>query len=264
VSGSEPVPKGSPNTGGWAWVEAAAGMLGRDEREAVLGDLIEAGAGVGQAILAVLGLVLRREAEVWKFWRPWIAVFGLSMPCSFLLMGASLAVSGSVQNILASSHEVVGPLSGSPWLSAIPQVLLLVGWSWTAGFVAGSISRRTLWVSAVCCLLPCLFCFSRFRVESLSPFCLFLFLLPAVWGAREGLRSGQIKRAAAIVLAVAVTLLTITTLHTRGEPWWNPPRWLIALFLTWPSWYMAAISTRARPIADPRHLEQYKSGEETT
>jgi hypothetical protein len=238
-------------------------MLGRDEREAVLGDLIEAGEGARQAMLAVLGLVLRREAEAWKIWRPWIAAFGVSVPCSFLLMGASLSVSRALQNIFASSHGLVAHPSGSPWLSVIPQALLLVGWSWTGGFVVGSVSRRTLWVSTVSCLLPCMFCVSRFRVESLSPFCLLVFLLPAVWGASNGLRIGQIKRASAILLAVAVTLLSVPTLLSHGAPWWSPPRWLIAMTLTWPAWYLAAISTKSRQKPDTRNHERWTDGEET-
>lgn len=80
-------------------------MLGRDEREAVLGDLFEAGEGSWQAMVAVIGLVLRREAEVWKIWRPWVAAFGLSVPCSFLLMGASLSVSSALQYILAQGCD---------------------------------------------------------------------------------------------------------------------------------------------------------------
>jgi hypothetical protein len=234
-------------TGSWAWVEAASRMLERDEREVVLGDLIEAGEGTWRAMLAVLGLVLRREAQVWTFRRPWIAALGLSVPCSFLLMGASLSVSRGLQNIYVSSHGA--------WTSVVPQALLLVGWSWTGGFVVGSVSRRTLWASAVSCLVPCMFCLARFRVESLSPACLFLFLVPAVWGASYGVRIGRINRVSAILLALAVTLLTIPTLHIHGEPWWNPPRWLIALTLTWPAWYLAAMSTKTPREPDTRHWE---------
>jgi hypothetical protein len=229
-------------------------MLERDEREAVLGDLIEAREGVWQATLAVLGLVLHRQAEAWKIWRPWVAAFGLSVPCSFLLMGASLSVSRALQDTFASGHGA--------WLSAMPQVLLLLGWSWTGGFVVGSISRRTLWASTASCLLPCLFCLSRFRVESLSPACLLLFIVPAVWGARDGVRVGRIKRTSAILLAAAVTLLTIPTLHFHGEPWWNPPRWLIALTLAWPAWYLAAISAMTRRKLDAGNGERWADGEE--
>jgi hypothetical protein len=250
-------------TGGWAWVNAASRMLGRDEREAVLGDLIEAGEGVWSALFAVLGLVLRREGEVWKTWRPWVAAFALSVPGSFLLMGASVSVSRALQNVFASSHELVGSASGSPWPSAIPQVLLLAGWSWTGGFVVGSLSRRTLWVSAAACLIPCMFCLSRFRMESLSSSCLFLFLLPSVWGASKGFRIGRINRASAILLAIAVTLLTVPTLHSHSESWWNPPRWLIALTLTWPSWYLAATSTKTREEPNTRNHERWTDREET-
>lgn len=238
-------------------MEAASRMLRRDEREAVLGDLIESGEEARDALFAVLGLVLRREAAVWKTWHPWVAAFALSVPCSFLLMGASVSVSRAFQNIFTSTPGLVGNSSSSPWLSAVPQVLLLAGWSWTAGFVVGSLSRRTLWVSAASCLIPCVFCLSRFRIESLSPSCLLLFLLPAVWGANKGLRIGRVKRASAILLAVAVTLLMIPTLHIHGEPWWNPPRWLTALTLTWPAWYLAATSTKTRQKPDTRNHERW-------
>src|SRR5256885_12018580 len=37
-----------------------------------------------------------------------------------------------------------------------------------------SLSRRTLWVSLTACCMACSFCLVRFRVESLSRFCLLL------------------------------------------------------------------------------------------
>lgn len=259
----EPVPRETRVTGAWTWLEAASSVLAPDEREAVLGDLIEAGEGVWRATLAVLGLVLRREVLLWGMWRPWIAAFGLSLPSSFLLMGTSLSVTRALLTIVAPSHGPVGHSLGLPWLSVIPQTLLLLGWSWTAGFVVSTISRRTLWVSILACLVPCLFCLSRFQAESLPPYCLFLFLLPAVWGAGDGVRIGRIKRASAMLLAVAVTLLTVPTLHLRGEPWWTPPRYLIAATLTWPAWYLAVISTKARHSPGTRRLARCTQAEET-
>ncbi len=54
----------------WSLVQIAAQLLERDEREAVLGDLVETGESAWQGLLDVLGLVIRREATVWKTWRP--------------------------------------------------------------------------------------------------------------------------------------------------------------------------------------------------
>ena len=84
---------------GWFFVEAAARLLARDEREAVLGDLVERNENVRQGLLGVLGLAFRQGAVPWKSWRPWLAGFGVALPSSFLLMGFSLSVSWSYLTI---------------------------------------------------------------------------------------------------------------------------------------------------------------------
>ncbi len=60
-------------------------MLEPDEREAVRGDFAESGETSGQALRNVLGLVLRRQAALWKDWRPWLALVGLVAPLGVLL-----------------------------------------------------------------------------------------------------------------------------------------------------------------------------------
>ena len=50
----------------WSFVEAAARLLAHDEREAVLGDMVDGNENVWQGLLGVLGLVFRREAVVGK------------------------------------------------------------------------------------------------------------------------------------------------------------------------------------------------------
>jgi len=56
---------------GWPLVELASKLFDRDERETVVGDLLEANETTWQALLNVLGLVLRRQALLWKQLSPW-------------------------------------------------------------------------------------------------------------------------------------------------------------------------------------------------
>lgn len=195
-----------------------------------MGDLAEREESPWQGLLGVLGLVIRRHAMLWKTWRPWLAALGLACPASFLLMGYSLAVTLSFQRVIGSN------ISAEAWLLLISRIVSLAARSWTAGFVVGSISRRTLWASAACCCLPCLFCLERFRGWPLSRFGLLLFLIPAICGIRKGLRLSRIRRATAIVLAIVVTLSTI--------PAWIASVWTLNWLLLWPSWYLVANSKK--------------------
>ena len=160
---------------GWWLVTTAAQMLHEHEREAVLGDLAEAADSSWRGVCDVFGLVVRREAALWTSWRPWLAAFGIALPASLLLMGVSVSVSLGLQNTVA-----LRPL--------LSRIVLLLGGAWTAGWMAGWVSWRTIWATALLAALPCLFCLSSFRMPSLSPVSLLLFLPPAIWGVRSGLR----------------------------------------------------------------------------
>jgi hypothetical protein len=213
--------------------------LEREEREAVRGDLAESGAGPSEALLDVFGLVMRRHMLHWKSWRPWLAAFGLALPGTLLLLGLSFSISQTYQRMLDPVIFEATGLKLAPGLSLLLcQVSLLIGWSWTCGFVMGSVSRRTVWVSVALSCIPCLFCLSRFHVESLSRFCVLLFLPPAVWGVSRGLQIAPIRRGSAIALAVGITVLTIPTWSSAG-PW--IPNWA----LSWPAWYMVATARRS-------------------
>jgi hypothetical protein len=72
-------------------VDLVSRLLQPEEREVVQGDLLEGGESAWQSLLGVVGLVIRREAALWRNWRPWLAAFGLALPSSFLLMGFSLS-----------------------------------------------------------------------------------------------------------------------------------------------------------------------------
>ena len=232
----------------WSLVDLAARLLERDEREAVLGDLVEARESAWEGLFGVLGLVVRRQALLWKSWRPWLAGFGVALPNSFLLMGASLSVSWSYQRLLCPNLLREASLTlGSGLMVLFYQAVLLTGWAWTGGFVVGAASRRTLWASTLLCYSPCLFCLSRFRVESLSRFCLLLFLLPAIWGVRRGLRSSRMKLGSALVLALVITALMIPA--WSGGQGWGAPRLSLNWALSLPAWYLVA--TGRRPGAEP-------------
>lgn len=230
---------------GWSLVAVTARLLPRDEREAALGDLVEAGESAWQGLLDVLTFVLHRQAILWKSWRPWLAAFGLTVPNSFLLMGASVSVSQTFLRL--TGHAVLGggrltALHDLVYL--LCQVFLLLACSWAGGFAAASVSRRTLWVSAFLCALPCLFCLTRFRIESLPRVSLFLFLLPAILGVRRGLGIVQIKLSFAIALALAMTLLTLLMLSGGGSGF-------LSWALLWPAWYLVAVARESGNKAEP-------------
>ncbi|MGD0302492.1 MAG: hypothetical protein ABSE86_35910 [Bryobacteraceae bacterium] len=199
-------------------MEITAQLLEPNEREAVVGDLEEAGESTWRGLRGVLGLVIRRQAALWKSWQPWVAAFGLALPFSFMLMGFSLSVGWSYQRFIGM---------GAGFWPLISRLFLLVAWSWTGGFVVGSLSRRTLWMSIAATCSPCLFCLARFRESSLPSICLLLFLGPAIAGVLKGLQITQIKLFWAIILAIAITLAMI-------------PMGRITWVLVWPAWYMAA------------------------
>jgi hypothetical protein len=231
---------------GWSCVQAAAQLLELNEREAVLGDLMETGENAWRGLLEVSGLVIRRQLLLWKNWRPWLASLGLALPGSLLLMGFSVSISQTYQRLInATVLKGIGLTVGPGATLLLCNVVLLIAWSWTGGFVLGSMSRRTVRVSAVFAFVPCVFCLERFRVESLSRFCLLLFLLPAVWGVHRGLQIARIKLRSAIVLAALVTILTIPTWSSSGS-------WLPNWALSWPAWYLVATAWRGAHVKEGR------------
>ena len=216
----------------WPLVEVAARLLERGEREAVLGDLLETGEGTWRGLLDVLGLVIRRQLLHWKNWQPWLAMFGLALPSSLLLMGVSVSVSSTYEHLLDRRILIGSPQTiREGFLQLLCSGLLLIGCSWSCGFVVGSLSRRTLWVSIASSCFACLFCLVRFREPSLSRFCLFLFLVPAIWGVRQGLRLIRIDLVLAIFLAIATTTLMILPSNGRGL-------WTLNWSVLWPAWYL--------------------------
>jgi len=153
------------------------------------------------------------------------------LPSSFLLMGASVGMSMAYQSLNP-------PKSLNQQSLFLFQVLLLAAWSWSGGFVVGKLSRQTLWASVLLCFAPCLFCFARFRIPSLSRASLLLFLLPAALGVLQGLRRTQIRLKAAFALALSVTALMVLL-------WIGGRLWFVNWSLIWPVWYIVSTARRA-------------------
>jgi hypothetical protein len=192
----------------------------------------------------VLGLVLRRQVTRWE-WRSGLVAAGLSLGGSLLLMGISVSLSLSGVQVLRSGVASGGAASQAHLLSElVSQSVLLLGCAWSCGYFVAHCARRTLWASGFLCCLPCCFCFTRFCVEPLSPWCLFLFLGPAFAGARRALHRGPLRRSPALQLALVVTASMLLCWVNEGSHW----NWVARVFdplLIGPAWYLVTLA-RAR------------------
>jgi hypothetical protein len=135
----------------WELVELSSGFLEGDEREAVLGDILESGDSGPRAFLGVLGLVVRRQVVVWMNWRPWAVLTAVILPLGFLLSIISRETSdGSAIYIWMYANNWDWALTknagfwrllGETSMSLSLTYLTLGCWSWVAGFVLGFFSR---------------------------------------------------------------------------------------------------------------------------
>ena len=223
----------------WSLVEFAARPLSRDEREAVLGDSLEAGDGAWQTLFGVLGFVFRRQLLLWKSWRPWLAVFVFGLPSSFLLMDVSVSVTCTYDLLMGLQVGHWAPTGNEGFALLLCHIFLLIAWSWTSGFTLGSLSPRTLWLNAALCSFVALYFADHFRLYSISNFSPFQFLLPAIWGIRQGVRTVRLRLAPAFLLAATVTTLMISA-------WNSSALWVFNWLLLCPALYLVATARRSR------------------
>jgi hypothetical protein len=231
----------------WKLIEAMALKLTPTERGVVLGDLIETRESAWRGMREISWLVARRQLQSWNGWGPWLAAPGLALPCSFMLMGFSFAISSELRNHFAHGGQL-SFFSTEPaeFISLLCQVFVLVICAWAAGFTVESVSRRTFVVSTICCFLPCVFCLLRFRQESLPRVCLLLFLFPAIAGVCFSKRGGKINRSRALALALVATIC-MAVLAARGH----------MSVLNWesigPVWYLVMLPARPARMASLRN-----------
>jgi len=161
----------------------------------------------------------------------------------------------------------------------------LLGWSWTCGFVLGSLSGRAVWLTwSVFYLVVLNSAWARFvlvgniilrdprplrlLMAATLPLSIaaLLFLFPALFGAFVGVRRRVLPMHHAYLLGSVITILTILTTWTSGwyeaahEVWsggvWPgvswPMRLLPFLLVSWPAAYLLATAYR-------QHTEEGKT-----
>ena len=241
-------------------VDSVARLLDSNERDAVLGDSLEAGEGPCQALFSILGLVLRRQILVWRSWRPWLAAFGFAVPCTWLLMTVSLSVTCTSERLLGFNLGHWAPTGNEGCALLACHIFLLIAWSWTSGFAIGSLSPRTLWTNAVLFLLLAQYLHHMYIVAApiptmhgavaggfpfygssltLAPLAPFLFVLPAIWGVRQGVRTLRLNLGPAGLLAASMALLMLAA-------WTSNALWVFNWLLLGPAFCLLATARRSR------------------
>ena len=206
--------------------EMATILLAPKDRDAVLGDLEETGAGRWSALRSVLGLVVRQQVELWRAWQPGVASC-VAFAGSFLLLSVSFGLSVDARHLLRDQRG---------YGSVLCAALLMLSWAWTSGFVVGSLSGKTRWVSTTLCAIPCLSCVLRFQETSVSRLCVLLFLLPGLVGAVQGVRRVRLSHRTALTVAIAMTALMSVWGGMYMRNW----------FLFLPAWWLVAHRERSK------------------
>jgi hypothetical protein len=244
----------------WRLVELVSRMLESDEGEAVRGDLAESGEAAGPALRQVLGLVVWRQMSLWRDWRPWLALVALVAPIGLLLGLNSVWIGRSYDLYLwiVRNYGAIDPVIlrdtglrvGHGTVSLVCHSLLLACWSWTAGFVLASLSRRAIGVNGPLFFLMLLVgegwgapkyhyyvagaVFAKTLYSVLLPLILLavLVLLPSLWGMVQGLRQSTLLLPHAIFLAAFIAAMTVLA-RPSALWWWN---WPVGYMLVTAGW----------------------------
>lgn len=222
----------------WPLVEFAAAPLAQEERDAVIGDSLEAGDTPWKALASVVGLVFRRQFSRWKSWRPWFATFLLALPAGYLLIYVSISVASTSERLLGLKVGHWAPTGHEGFLMLLCHIFLLITWAWTSGFAVGSISPRTLcFTVALCCAMfqiPAV----HLKIGPISPYYSLLFVAPTIWGILQGKRTRCLNLRTALLLAITMTALTTAA-------WINNALWILNWFLLFPVWLLVATAVRS-------------------
>jgi hypothetical protein len=202
-------------TARWGIVETLSLLLPAREREVVRGDIAEAGENVLEAVRDILGLAFRRQLEPWKALGPWLALAAIVVPYGIRLSNwsAYLAHISAIYSWLylnnwtaayvanpAERHDLIRYCAAFLWLDATIACA-----SWSAGFLAGALSRGAFALNGVffCCVCIAEACrrtandgpiFSLALYSIIFPVLMemLLVVVPSLWGMHRGLRFSRI------------------------------------------------------------------------
>jgi len=240
----------------WRLVDRVSCLLKPDDREVVQGDFAESGTTAARALCELLGLIARRQIQAWTEWRSWAALVGLVIPFGMVLSIVARDWTGAVYAWLYVNNWTWAYLDSSGARLDLARLigrvslgyLTLIVWSWTSGFVLGSLSRRAIWVNGplVCVVVfagtlgsttalllnpgnAAVFSLTFYRVALPMIVRTVLVALPALWGMRSGHR------------------LTILRFVQRGS--W--PTHLVPWLMLLPAAYIVGSSTWLRQHKTP-------------
>ena len=256
----------------WQWlVDWLSSMLDPHEQDAILGDLTELGVTGQRAVRDLISFILAEQANLWRSWRPWVALFGIVGPVGLLLTQISFELSETLSMRLwvqwrFGEHFGTGLTVVQETEALACQSLAVIAWSWVSGFVLGLLSRRTIWITGGLFYLVWLVSGAThlifpFAFDSAAlPLTLqvVLFVLPSVWGMHRGGRVDTLRVRHTMLLAAGIATLTVLTTWTDG--WWQTAleiwsegswhesvpwqeRLLPFAVISWPAAYLLAIAS---------------------
>jgi hypothetical protein len=228
-------------------VDLASQALDPEEREAVRGDLSESGTNPGRALRDVLGLVIRRQAAQWTTWRGWLVLIAVVFPGAMMLslFCLSEARGSSIYAWMYVNNWTWGYLApgfrgdlAKYLVATLLEYAVLGCWAWTAGFVVGLVSRRTILINGpLFCLVLLLgelamppadrfgpngavFLLPSYRIVFPLIVLSVVAILPSAWGMRHGATLTGIPRLLRAILWI-VTFVAALYAVQMGMFWWS-------------------------------------------
>lgn len=249
----------------WWLAERLSRLLDAGEREAVIGDIVEAGATGGQAMRDVFDLILRRN------WRMWLALAALAGQSYGLVIFLMSPVRDFDIWWKYGVRAEDGLSAGQDLIALTCTCLALICYAWTSGFALAFFCRRRIHVKASLLYLVrlcLLFALTTRRGVPLHSVALLvtlealLVLIPSLMGMRQGagMSSIGLSRIALLTSATATTaalaIWTSTWFANAIEVWsegqiraqfyWATQLLLPFAVLNWPVLYLALNARRRK------------------